>query len=72
MITINTTDTTACDLDCAHCEAKAKRRTCSRCGATGIYTDCGHQAQPRPIAAGRVDGSCGTKDFCSECAEITA
>jgi len=43
--------------------------TCSACGASAQLTDCGHLAQPRPIAAGRADGSDGQHDYCSYCAD---
>lgn len=56
------------DSDCTRCDARAALRACSDCGATGIVTDCGHQAQPRPIAAGRVDGSDLSHDYCARCA----
>lgn len=44
------------DVDCDGCGARAERRTCADCGATGTVTDCGHMAQPRPIAGSEIGG----------------
>lgn len=60
--------TTAADLichdtDCTLCGARAEHRTCADCGATGIVTDCGHKAQPRPIAGSERNG----EPVCGEC-----
>ena len=54
---------------CPICEEGAVLRTCSVCGKTRWTIDCGHYDQPRPIAAGRVDGSELHNDFCEDCAE---
>lgn len=50
------------DIDCTLCDARAERRICADCGAKGNVTDCGHFAQPRPIAGSQYDGKavCGT------------
>jgi hypothetical protein len=55
--------------ECPVCGTKAELRTCSVCGKKMWVIDCGHMGQPRPIAAGRTDGSETHKDFCEECAE---
>ena len=57
---------------CPHCLEPAKYRTCSVCGDSLWVVDCGHQEQPRPIAAGREDGSQLHLDFCATCAEKEA
>jgi hypothetical protein len=44
------------DTDCADCGARAVPLACADCGATGIVTDCGHRAQPRPIAGSAHGG----------------
>jgi hypothetical protein len=44
------------DEACGRCEAPARHLTCADCGAEGIVTDCGHKAQPRPIAAAADNG----------------
>ena len=53
---------------CPHCGEPAKWRVCSECGKGAWIIDCGHMDQPRPIAAGREDGSELYKDFCEDCA----
>jgi hypothetical protein len=57
---------------CPACGAEAEARTCSTCGVSGWIIDCGHYAQPRPIAAGREDGSELDRDFCGDCARRDA
>jgi hypothetical protein len=42
--------------------------TCDGCGITALIVDCGHQAQPRPLAAGRADGSALHRTYCPACA----
>jgi len=54
---------------CPHCGEQATYRTCSVCGLSAWIIDCGHYAQPRPIAAGKVGGREGYKTFCEDCAE---
>lgn len=39
------------DQVCADCGAEPRRLSCYVCGGAGLVTDCGHQEQPRPIAA---------------------
>ena len=58
------------DTDCLICDASATERTCSDCGATALITDCGHRDQPRPIAAGRGDGSELHRTYCGDCAAV--
>jgi hypothetical protein len=53
---------------CPECGEPARLRTCSVCGVSQWIIDCGHFDQPRPIAAGRQDGSESYKDFCEDCA----
>lgn len=59
-----TTTTITNDTDCADCTAIAVLRTCAGCGAEAMITDCGHQSQPRPIAA---NGVYGTEASCESC-----
>jgi len=59
-----TTTTITNDTDCADCTAIAVLRTCAGCGAEALITDCGHQSQPRPIAA---NGIYGTEPSCESC-----
>lgn len=47
---------------CETCDVEAVHRTCDDCGESGWIVDCGHRAQPRPIAA---DGSRVVCDACS-------
>ena len=56
------------DDPCADCGAAPEARTCCACGALAVLTDCGHQTQPRPIAAGRADGSDMGRTYCETCA----
>jgi len=56
------------DDPCADCGAVPATRTCADCGATADITDCGHQPQPRPLAAGRADGSDMGHTYCETCA----
>jgi len=53
---------------CPHCGEAAKLRRCYVCGAEAWLVDCGHYPQPRPIAAGRADGSDLEHDYCEYCA----
>lgn len=65
-----TDDSMIChDEDCqvADCGARAEHRTCDDCGAEGLVTDCGHEAQPRPLAA---DGR--GRMVCDDCADSYA
>lgn len=39
------------DAPCATCNTQPQHRICHTCGVEGWVTDCGHQAQPRPISA---------------------
>ena len=50
------------DRVCEDCGMEPVWMTCVDCGADGAVTDCGHQEQPRPIAA----DECG-KVVCDEC-----
>lgn len=43
---------------CPDCGRIAELRRCGRCGCEGWIIDCGHYAQPRPLASGR-DGCVG-------------
>lgn len=60
------------DAECTRCDAKARLRTCHSCGVQAIITDCGHFMQPRPIAAGRSDGTDGHHDYCTDCCDVHA
>lgn len=53
---------------CPECGARAETRTCDGCGRSAVVIDCGHQAQPQPIAAGRADGSDLHHTYCTDCA----
>lgn len=44
------------DDDCISCDTRARHRRCVDCGADGIVTDCGHHAQPRPLAGSQYGG----------------
>ena len=48
---------------CPHCAAPARRVECDNCGGWAWLVDCGHESQPRPIAA--LDHH----TLCDECAE---
>ena len=39
------------DPPCEACGAEPQRRTCVDCSRTADIVDCGHQDQPRPLAA---------------------
>ena len=54
---------------CVACGIRAVERTCVVCGLTAWIIDCGHKAQPRPLASGRADGSDGQNCYCTDCAE---
>jgi hypothetical protein len=54
---------------CPACGEGAVERCCVDCGVSGWVIDCGHYAQPRPLSAGREDGSAGHKTFCLDCAQ---
>lgn len=56
-------------LDCMTCGATAEWRECSVCHAQALILDCGCLPQPRPIAAGRADGTALHRAFCSACAQ---
>lgn len=60
------------DTDCRICHIRAQERTCADCGLTMTLTDCGHYTQPRPIAAGRADGTEAWRDYCTACARRVA
>ena len=60
--------TIANDEQCNECAVAPERRICRACGQSAMITDCGHQSQPRPIAAGRSDGSEMHEMFCAFCA----
>lgn len=49
---------------CDVCGTRAEWRTCDDCGLSARILDCGHMAQPRPIAAGRTDGSDLSHTYC--------
>jgi len=53
---------------CPHCGTEAEWRTCSECGRSAWIVDCGCLAQPRPIAAGRADGTDTEHWYCDQCA----
>ena len=53
---------------CPTCGEPAKLRRCCVCGTEAWIIDCGHYSQPRPIAAGRADGSDLQNDYCEYCA----
>lgn len=53
---------------CPACATQAAQRTCSQCGISAWVIDCGHYAQPRPLAAGKADGSDLHAIFCLNCA----
>lgn len=57
------------DEDCSVCGAVAKLLRCDGCGVEALITNCGHMAQPRPIAAGRADGSEMGNVYCQDCAD---
>ena len=59
------------DTICTQCGTEAQERKCAACGTTAMITDCGHMAQPRPIAAGRIDGTDLQNDYCDSCAAAT-
>ena len=65
---MTTSGTIPNDSACEECGTTPERRTCTECGQTAMITDCGHQHQPRPIAAGRDDGSEMSRVFCAMCA----
>lgn len=53
---------------CQACATEAVYRQCCRCGVSGWVIDCGHYAQPRPLAAGRQDGNDLSHIYCLDCA----
>lgn len=61
-----TTDLYCDDTTCEACGATPSEYVCDGCGVRGNVTDCGHMAQPRPIAAD------GHKSYCDECSEERA
>lgn len=48
---------------CEHCGETARLISCDECGREGWVLNCGHMAQPRPIAA---DGS---HTVCTDCCD---
>jgi len=52
---------------CPDCGTPAALRTCDTCDTSAWIIDCGHYAQPRPIAAGRADGSDLHHTYCEDC-----
>lgn len=57
-------------MKCPDCGKHAEYRTCDECGESAWVIDCGHYAQPRPIAAGRANGSDAHHTYCRRCAEV--
>lgn len=53
---------------CKDCGVEAETRTCDDCGKSAAVIDCGHNAQPAEIAAGRCDGTDMGRTYCSACA----
>jgi len=53
---------------CAFCGQEAEYRVCDQCGVSDWIIDCGDQAQPAKIAAGRADGSDMGHTYCTKCA----
>jgi hypothetical protein len=53
---------------CPDCGSASALRQCCACGRQGYVIDCGHYAQPRPLAAGRADGSRLWETYCTACA----
>lgn len=62
MDTIEIQDDSDCDAN--GCGVRALRRQCCACGVSALICDCGHQAQPRPIAAD------GANDWCDACYDV--
>jgi len=58
------------ETQCPSCGTPALIRTCHTCGVAARLIDCGHYWQPRPIAAGRSDGSDGHHDYCTAHAQV--
>ena len=56
------------DAACPQCGARPERISCCRGGIGAALTNCGHMVQPRPIAAGRADGTDSGRTYCGECA----
>ena len=54
---------------CAQCHTAPEIRVCTICGARARIIDCGHMAQPRPVAAGGRAGADYSCDSCEEQAE---
>lgn len=52
------------DCDVEGCGVTAERRVCCACGVSALICDCGHYAQPRPIAAN------GHLDWCDACYDV--
>jgi len=48
---------------CRSCGKLAQLRVCEDCGLAGYVIDCGHYAQPRPLAASERDG----ETTCASC-----
>lgn len=49
------------DTRCEHCDIEPSLYTCDGCGVGAMLVDCGHQRQPRPIAAD------GHRCYCDDC-----
>jgi len=62
------TDLIHMDRACTQCGTPPTFRTCDDCGTTGLITGCAHMDQPRPIDAGRCDGSDLHHTYCADCA----
>jgi len=54
---------------CPDCRMQAQWRECCHCGLAAWIIDCGHFCQPRPLAAGKADGSHGQQTYCQVCAD---
>ena len=50
--------------------APAQWGTWWECSESAWIIDCAHFPQPRPIAAGRADGSDAGRMFCADCADV--
>ena len=53
---------------CPDCDMDAVELECCMCGIGGYVINCGHYAQPRPIAAGRHGGLDMHQTYCCDCA----
>jgi len=57
---------------CPSCGQRAENRSCWHCGISARILDCGHEAQPRPIAVGNSNGQHLHADHCAACAATCA